>query len=413
MPTKKEFDVVIWGATGFTGRLVAEHLSRRLSPEPGKRWAIAGRDEAKLRQLREQIGEPELAMIVADARDIDQMQDLAGRTKAIATTVGPYSQYGNELVAACASVGTHYCDLAGEVPWVKRMIEAHQMAATASGAKIVSCCGFDSIPSDLGAYYLQQQAGEIFDAPAQRIHMLVRKIGGSASGGTVASMLEIAQEAQKSARTRRILMDPYALSPMGHRGEDRNESLGFSREELSGEWIAPFIMAGINTRIVRRSAALLADHYGPKFSYAEYIGTGVGLAGAAKAAAISAATTSMVISAAIPPTRALLRQLLPSPGEGPDADARERGQFALEFHGMTEHGDAITVRVTGDQDPGYGATSRMLGEAVMALSKLPRRKGQGGFLTPATALGDPLIKRLEAHAGMQFSTATHSPAATR
>ena len=413
MPARREFDVVVWGATGFTGRLVAEHLADTYGHDGELTWAIGGRNADKLAQIGATLerdgARPEA--IVGDSGDVEAMKSLAERTRVVATTVGPYSLYGNELVAACARAGTHYCDLAGEVPWVRRMIDAHEKTAVQSGAILVPSSGFDCIPSDLGAFYLQQQARAIFGTPAQRIHMLVRKADGGISGGTATSMLEIAAEAQKSARCRRVLLDPYSLNPENTSGDDKNESLMFGLDELSGQWVAPFLMASINTRVVRRSAALLSPLYGEDFRYSEFISTGTGAGAAVKAAAISAAMASLFTGAAIPPTRALLRRVLPDPGEGPDENARKRGGFVIDFVGLTEHGDSITAQITGARAPGYGATSRMLGETAVALSKRKKRRGTGGgFLTPASAMGDGLVDRLQADAGMAFSVKAHSPA---
>ncbi|MEL7312848.1 MAG: saccharopine dehydrogenase, partial [Pseudomonadota bacterium] len=322
-----------------------------------------------------------------------------------------YTKYGGGLVAACARAGTHYCDLAGEVPWVRRMIDAHEKTAEDSGAILIPCSGFDSIPSDLGVLYLQLESQSIFGRPAQRVHFLLKKADGGVSGGTVSSMLEIASEAQSSARTRQLLRDPYSLNPKGTTGDDKTDSLGFGRDELSGEWVAPFLMAAINTRVVRRSAALLSELYGPQFRYAEYVTTGSGATAAMKAAAVSAAMASLFVGAALPPTRALLAKALPKPGDGPDDKARTNGCFVIDLVGLTDAGESITVRVTGDRDPGYGATSRMLGETAYLLSQRKMTKHIApGFRTPATAGGRHLIDALQERGGMSFVTRAHSPA---
>ena len=352
MPRKREFDVIVWGATGFTGRLVAAHLAATQHLRDDFVWAIGGRDADKLNQVADSLanGSQRPAIVTGDATDVDDMQALARRTRVVASTVGPYTRYGGGLVAACARSGTNYCDLAGEEPWVRRMIDAHQKTAQESGAILVPCSGFDSVPSDLGTYFLQQTCQSVFGAPAQRVHFLLRKADGGVSGGTVTSMLEIAREAQTSARTRQLLRDPYSLNPRGTSGKDRAESLGFGRDELTGEWVAPFLMAAINTRVVRRSAALMEDLYGHDFRYSEFVTTGNGAAAAIKAAAISGAMASLFAGAALPPTRALIAKVLPKPGEGPDDKARNDGCFVIDLVGQTVAGESITVRVTGDRE---------------------------------------------------------------
>ncbi|MEO0576706.1 MAG: saccharopine dehydrogenase NADP-binding domain-containing protein [Pseudomonadota bacterium] len=404
---KRTYDVVVWGATGFTGRLVAEHLFQTYGVGKKLKWAMAGRNEQKLRAARASIGDEtgNIPFIIADGNSVDDMKHLAELTKVVATTVGPYVLYGGELVAACARAGTHYCDLAGEVPWMRRMIDAHSVTAERSGARIVHCCGFDSIPSDLGVWMMQQASEETFGQSLQKIHFYLAGTSGRLSGGTAASMMEIVSEAQKNLRTAKLLADPYALNPKDARsGDDQNEQFIPHRDEMLGQWVAPFVMASVNTRVVRRTNALLDYPYGKDFRYQEWTLCGDGAAGMAKSVAITAATGAFVAGAAIPPSRFVMRKLLlPKPGSGPDAEQRANGYFTIRFAGMTRDGDMLTGTLKGERDPGYGCTSRMLGEAAVCLSKTKSTAGKGGFSTPMAAMSDTLPNRLMKHAGLQFS----------
>ncbi|MEN7342536.1 MAG: saccharopine dehydrogenase NADP-binding domain-containing protein [Pseudomonadota bacterium] len=405
---KREFDVIILGATGFTGRLVAEHLLATYGVSGSLRWAIAGRNPEKLGQIKQALGPgaDALPIIVAESHDADSICALVKRTQVVASTVGPYSIHGNELVAACARFGTHYCDLAGEVPWIRRMIDAHSGVAKRSGAVLVNCCGFDSIPSDIGVWFMQREAQERFGQPLQKIHFCVEDFSGGLSGGTAASMMEVIEEARGDRRCARLLMNPYSLNPRNNAsGLDQRDAVGFGHDEILDTWVAPFLMAGINTRIVRRSNALLGNAYGKDFRYAEYLGTGSGPTGLLKAAAVSGAMATLFVSAAFAPTRALLKRFaLPSPGEGPNEKERNDGFYRIVLAGMDAEGRVLRGEVTGDRDPGYGSTSRMLGEAAVCLSNLDTdtEKTPGGFLTPAAAMGDALLDRLQRNAGLGF-----------
>ena len=335
------------------------------------------------------------------------MSALAARTRAVCTTVGPYSQYGSALVAACAAHGTDYCDLTGEVPWIRRMIDAHHDAAGASGARIVHSCGFDCVPSDLGVWFLQREAIKRFGKPLQHVKFRLKAARGAASGGTVASLMQVVREATASAEVRRVLRDPYGLNPPGQRtGPDRGD-LNFIRYDADiGAWIGPFVMAAINTRIVRRSNALLDYPYGADFRYDEAIITGAGISGSIKGLMLSSAMASAVAGAIIPPMRWVMRKfLLPSPGEGPDKAAREAGFYKILLHGRTDDGQTLTATLSGQGDPGYGSTSRILAEAALCLAQddtgLPEPR-RGGSLTPAAAMGDALLDRLRTYAGLTF-----------
>jgi short subunit dehydrogenase-like uncharacterized protein len=413
MTNAREFDLVLMGATGFTGGLVAGVLAERISAKQPLRWAIAGRNRQRLEAARKGLGDAadDIAIVVADSTSADDMNALAARTRAVCTTVGPYSNYGSELVAACAAHGTDYCDLTGEVPWVRRMIDAHHDTAEATGARIVHSCGFDCVPSDLGVWFLQREAIERFGAPLQHIKFRLKAARGAASGGTVASLMQVVREATASGEVRRVLRDPYGLNPAGERkGPDRGD-LNFIRYDADiGAWIGPFVMAAINTRVVRRSNALLDYPYGADFRYDEAVITGAGISGSIKGLLLSSAMAGAVAGAVLPPVRYLMGKfLLPSPGEGPDADARESGYYKILFHGRTSDGQVLTATLSGQGDPGYGSTSRILAEAALCLAAdktgLPKPR-RGGSLTPAAAMGDALLDRLRDHAGLTFEADT-------
>lgn len=404
----REFDIIVWGATGFTGQLVAEHLANTYGVSGDLRWAIGGRNPDKLETLRDALarGRRKPPIVLADSADSASLQALAGRTRVVATTVGPYSLLGSELVAECARNGTHYCDLAGELPWIRRMIDAHGGTAKRSGAVIVPCCGFDSIPFDIGVWFLQREAQARFAMPLQRVHAYVERVSGGFSGGTAASLLEVAREARADRRTARLLTDPYALNPRNaHRGQDENDGLGVHRDEFIDGWVAPFLMSAINTRIVRRTNALMGDAYGRDFRYAEYTATGTGALGLAKAAGMSAALGSLLAGAVTAPGRAFLKRFVfPDQGDGPSPEAREKGHYRIRFAGVDAEGRTLHAVVNGDRDPGYGSTSRMLGEAAVCLARrAPHGPGEpGGFSTPAAAMGDALLDRLPGNAGLTF-----------
>jgi short subunit dehydrogenase-like uncharacterized protein len=407
MTPSPEFDLVLLGATGFTGRLVAEYLLARHGVGGELRWALAGRDEAKLADVREHLGPAAAALplITADSHDRVSLDKLVAHTRAVCSTVGPYALHGSELVAACARAGTDYCDLTGEVPWMHRMIHAHQDAARVSGARLVHCCGFDSIPSDLGVWFLQQKAQARFGRPLTQVRMGVERMRGSLSGGTAASMLNIIEETRRDPSVARVTKNPFALCPPEwQRGPRQPYVKGPEFDAQVDSWLAPFVMAAINTRVVHRSHALRGRPWGNDFVYDEAMMTGTGFAGRRRAWSWSLALGSFALGASFGPTRGLMAShFLPKPGEGPNAEQREQGFFRLLFDGRNEQGDHLRVRVTGDRDPGYGATAKMLGEAAYTLATdLPAGSPPGGFWTPSTAMAEKLIPRLIEHAGLTF-----------
>ncbi|WP_175734406.1 saccharopine dehydrogenase family protein [Burkholderia ambifaria] len=407
-----DLDLVVFGATSFVGQILTRYLSEYLSGSGETlHWAIGGRSEAKLRHVREALGAAwqTLPIIVADAADDTQLQALCARTRVVVSTVGPYALYGEPLVRICAQTGTDYCDLTGETQWIKRMIERYEPAARQSGARIVHCCGFDSVPSDIGVLFLQQHARRQWGVPATQVKMRVKTLKGGASGGTVASVINVVREAAADPALRRELLDPYALCPADHRFTVRQHavrSAEFDRD--SDTWIAPFVMAAVNERVVHRSNALANDAYGTRFAYDEAVITGTGLKGRLAALTMVAGLGAFMAGVLIPPVRGLMeRFLLPKPGEGPSVAAQLAGRYDLRFFGHAEDGRTLRVKVTGDRDPGYGSTGKMLGQAALNLALDCSRDGAktgrgGGFWTPATMFDERFVERLERHAGLRF-----------
>jgi short subunit dehydrogenase-like uncharacterized protein len=343
--------------------------------------------------------------IVADAADAAAMAALVDRTRVVISTVGPYALYGSELVAAAAAAGTDYCDLSGEPQWMQQMIDAHDEAAVASGARIVHSCGFDSIPSDLGVWFTQQEAERRLGGHCTQIAMRVKAMKGGPSGGTIASMMNVVEELSNDPSLRKVLGNPYALAPKDMRRGPKQPNVTLPQhDDASGQWVAPFVMASINTRVVHRTHALLGRPWGDDFVYDEAMMMGDGPIGAAKASALVGGLGGFIGMAAVGPVRTLLNKyVLPKPGSGPSPEAQEAGFFDIRFFGETADGRRITTKVTGDRDPGYGSTAKMLGEAGIAFLDLDRSDVGGGFHTPATAFDGDLIDRLSEHAGLTFS----------
>lgn len=397
---QRPFDLTLFGATGYTGALVAHHLS---SAQEGLRWSIAGRNEAKLQALRKQLagqGAPRVPEVfVVDAADRAGLDRLAQASRVVCTTAGPFARFGSHLVAACADAGTDYCDITGEVQWVRAMIDAHDARARETGARLVHCCGFDSIPSDLGTWALQQAMIERTGAPARSVTTYVRRIKGGMSGGTVASILAFLDAASDRELMRRMAK-PYSLNPdPSYRGPDGRDARGISYDRSVGALTLPFLMAPTNTRIVRRSHALAGFPWGQEFRYSEVATAPPSLTGAARALAITGGMGALLLAGSQPALRRLLARRLPKPGEGPSAAERERGAFVLELVGERD-GHTLRFEVSDDADPGYGSTSKMLAQAALCLALDPRG-GPGGSLTPSTAMAAPLLRRLRA-VGLRF-----------
>lgn len=401
----RKYDVIVYGATGFTGQLVADYLARQYGIDKDLRWAIAGRSEKKLKAVRDAIDSDtsRLDIIVADSADEAALASLAQQTRVVLTTVGPYALYGSGLVAACVEAGTDYCDLAGEVQWIRQMIDQHHDRACETGARIVHCCGFDSIPMDIGVYFLQQAAKEHYGEFCRDIALYVKAIKGTASGGTLASMMNIIEETREDREIAKILVHPYSLNPAGEReGPDGRDQQNVVYDEAADAWTAPFVMAGVNTKIVRRSNALAGYPYGREFTYREAVLTGEGVSGWFKGAATTLGLGSLVLGASFGPTRKLLQKfVLAKPGEGPSPELQKTGFFNLMQIGKLPDGRIIRTRITGDQDPGYGSTSKMLSESAVCLAR-DDIQTEGGVWTPASAMGTPLLARLRKNAGLTF-----------
>jgi short subunit dehydrogenase-like uncharacterized protein len=400
--SEEKLDVVLYGATGFVGTLTAAYLLR--SAPADVRIGLAGRSQQKLEDLRQRLGRPALSwpLIVADSSDRAALDEMVRRTTAVATTVGPYSKYGMPLVAACANVGTHYADLTGEILFMRRTIDDYDEPARRSGARIVHNAGFDSIPSDLGVQVLHERVAADGAGDLEDTTFVVTALRGGVSGGTIDSMRVQLQEMAGDAERQRLTVDPYALSPQRDKEPDRESSwpresdlrsVTYDRE--IGQWLAPFVMAQVNTRVVRRSNALQDWAYGRRFRYREVTGTGAGPLGVVKAAGITGGLVAMMGAMSIGPARGVLDRVLPKPGEGPSEKTRNRGHFRIEIHTRTTSGARYVATVAAQGDPGYAATAVMLGESALALGldgdRLPPH---AGVLTPATGIGQPLVERL-------------------
>jgi len=393
MKPSAEFDIVVYGASGFTGRLVAEYMAQRYGVGGDIKWAMAGRSRDKLAEVRDEIGAPaETPLVVADAADAASLKAMVDRTKAVLTTVGPYQLYGAELIAACAASGTDYLDLCGEPAWMRRMIDAHDAAAKASGARIVFSCGFDSIPFELGVLFLQEEARKKFGSTAPRVKGRVRKMRGTFSGGTAASLKATLAAAARDPEIVALLKNPFALTP-GFEGPKQPPLNRPSFDEDLQMWSGPFVMAAINTRNVHRSNLLMGHPYGRDFVYDEMMLAGPGEKGQATAQAIAKAMAG--------PDAAIGGKDGPKPGEGPSKEERDNGLFDILFVGRLADGREIRAAVTGDKDPGYGATSKMIAESAVCLER-DALEVPGGFWTPGAAMGSRLIRRLVANAGMTF-----------
>jgi short subunit dehydrogenase-like uncharacterized protein len=390
------FDLVVHGATGFTGRLVVEYLLRRYPAGSGLRWAMGGRNADKLAAVRDELGAPaDTPLVVTDTGNPASLQALMDQTRLVLTTVGPYQLYGNELVAACASAGVDYVDLCGEPAWMRQMIDAHEAAAKASGARIVFSCGFDSIPFDLGVFMLQREMQARFGHPADRVRGRVRKMKGTFSGGTAASLKATMAAAAARPGVLELLRNPFSLTP-GFEGPRQPSGSKPMVDEVLGLWVAPCVMAAINTRNVHRSNFLLGHAYGADFAYDEMMVTGAGEKGEALANAVAA-------------DKSLGSDDGPKPGEGPSREERESGFYDLLFIGTDAAGHSLRVGVKGDRDPGYGSTSKMITEAAVCLLQ-DAPDTPGGIWTTAPAMGDALIARLKANAGLSFTVEEQNPA---
>ncbi|MDN8616190.1 saccharopine dehydrogenase family protein [Variovorax ginsengisoli] len=371
-----EFDIIVFGASGYIGRLVAEHYARHYGVGGKVKWAIAGRSQAKLAEVRDQLGAPkDMPLVEANANDPAQLASMIARTKAIVSTVGPYQFYGSNLVAACAAAGVDYLDLCGEPAWIRQMIDTHEATAKASGARILFSCGFDSLVFELGVYYAQETAKATLGAPAPHVKARLRAMQGGPSGGSVASVMATMAAVQNDAVQRAVFMSPFGLTP-GFEGPTQPQGDAVRDDPDVGP-VGPFIMAALDTKNVHRSNLLMGHPYGRDFLYDE-----------------------MVVGGGEIPSVGDM-SLLPKPGEGPTKDEREAGFYDILFIGIGADGRKVRTSVKGDIDPGYGASSKMLAETAIALMGAP--DVPGGIWTPGAALRGSLVERLRRHAGVSFS----------
>lgn len=402
--TDRQYDLVVWGATGYAGRLVAEHLTEQYTPG-NLSLALGGRNEERLRSVETNLVDENddweaLPVVLGDATDPASLHDLARSTRVVCTTVGPYTEYGTPLVEACVAAGTDYCDLTGEITWVREMIDRYHDEAVNAGARIVHSCGFDSVPADLGTMLVQSFAISKFDTPCELVRIYLEAGSGGVSGGTMASMVTMFELASKDPVARRTLQNPYSLAPRGERvGVDPGEQRRPKRDPLRSVWTAPSPMAPVNERVVRRSNALLGYPWGREFRCSEVVPTGHGLGGAAAASVITAGLGLGTVGMSISPIReGLSRFVFPAPGEGPTRARREGGHFTVRVFGRGTAIDGpfvVASEISANRDPGYGATAKMLGEAAMCLVREETDSPlSGGILTPVSGIGEPLAERL-------------------
>lgn len=402
---KRPFDLIVFGATGFTGRLVAEYLNTTYGVDQALRWAMAGRSLDKLAQVRSLIKAPaELPLLQADASDANSLAALVAQARCIISTVGPYQRHGEGLVRACADAGTDYVDLCGEPGWMAQMIHQHDAAARASGARIVFSCGFDSIPFDLGVVFLQDEAQRRFGAPLMRVRGRVRVMKGGFSGGTMASALATVEAMGRDAELARSMADPFALTP-GFRGPAQPEGDSAAYDDAAQAWTGPFVMAAINTKNVHRTHALRGHPWGRDFVYDERMLTGEGKRGEQRAKALARNSRLQNALLGFAPARELLRRFaLPKPGQGPSLHERESGRYEVLFIGDTAQGQRLRAVVKGDRDPGYGSTCKLICESALCLiDEVDRSMAGGGVWTPGAAMGLALVRRLQARAGLSFA----------
>ena len=384
--TNTKYDIVVFGASGYTGRLVAEYLQGEYA-NTGLKWAMAGRSLDKLASVRTALGIPDSVDLVSvDSDDAASVGQMVSDCKVVITTVGPYQLYGEELIKQCAEQGTDYVDLSGEPSWMHETIAQHSAAAKTSGARIVHSCGFDSIPFDLGVYCLQQHAITQTGKPIATVKGRVRAMNGTFSGGTIASMRATMASAQANPAIIKVLTNPFALTE-GFTGPEQPTGAAPQYDEELNSWSAPFVMAAINTKNIHRSNFLLGHQYGEDFRYDEMLLTGDGEQG--KAAAEYVAKDDSIGKSDL------------QPGDGPTQEERENGNYDAIFAGQHSEGELMISSVQGDRDPGYGSTSKMLAEAAICLLENPTL-ASGGLWTPAAAMGQALIDRLRAHAGLTF-----------
>lgn len=401
---ERQYDLVVWGATGVAGRLVAEYLTEQYAPG-SLSLALGGRDADRLGAVEADLTRrsdewDEVPTVVGDATEPERMREIAGSTRVVCTTVGPYTKYGTPLVGACVEAGTDYCDLTGEVNWMRETVDRYHDEAVDAGARVVHSCGFDSVPADVGTALVQSFAADEFDAPCETVRIYVDGASGGVSGGTLASAAEMFEAAATDPVARQALRNPYSLAPSGEReGVDPGEQRWARKDGLRSVWTAPSPMAAVNERVVRRSNALLGYPWGREFRCAEVVPTGPGPVGAATANAVAGGLGLFTAAMSVGPVRSGLRQFVfPDPGEGPTSEQTEEGYFTVRVLGRgtaTDGPFTVEAEFGADLDPGYGATARMLGESALCLLRDDTDSPlDGGVLTPASGIGTPLADRL-------------------
>jgi short subunit dehydrogenase-like uncharacterized protein len=401
----KTLDIILFGATSFVGKITTQYLLNEVGIGKGVTWAIAGRSLGKLKQLKNQLG-PEaenIPILVADSADSASLTKMCQQGRVILSTVGPYALYGESLVEACVHNGNDYCDLTGEAYWIKKMLDKYQLRAEKTGARIINCCGFDSIPSDLGVYFLQQASQRQFGTVCKDVKLRVKAMKGGVSGGTVASGIEMAKAVKKDPTLRRKMGNPYLLCQSQTSRVKQPRILKPTFDKDFNAWSAPFIMEAINSRIVLRSNSLQQHDGFEDFTYGEAVLTGKGRQGYFRAWGITLGLGGFGLAAKNKLLRFLIQKfLLPKPGQGPSPKQQENGFFDLRIIGKNNQ-QSVTIKVTGDKDPGYGCTAKMLTQAGLCMAfDIGKTELSGGFWTPATAMNEKLIKRLVASAGMTF-----------
>ena len=399
MSNTKQLDLIIWGATGFTGQLVSEYINKKYS-NTALKWGIAGRNKEKASVIAKRLNIAKDRVFIADCNNIESLIKLTSKTKVICTTVGPYAKLGTNLVDACIKTNTNYCDITGETQWIRKMIDKYHSKAKENKIKIINSCGFDSIPSDMGVFYSQKKLFEKTGEYANKINMRVAGAKGGISGGTYNSLSNVLEEARVDKEVRKTLTNPYGLNPIDKQnGPDKADLQSVIFDKVSNSWIAPFVMAGINTKIVRRSHALIDFKYGSDFSYDEATLSGKGVLGQVKGY-LSLIPIFLATRKKGSFIKNIVDYVLPKSGEGPSEKTRISGYYNLRFY-LTQQNKIYLSKVIGDMDPGYGSTSKMLAESAvcLALDKTPETYG---ILTPSVALGDPLLKRLQENAGLTF-----------
>ena len=385
--SEREFDLVVFGASGYTGKLVAEYIQNEYGGDQSLKWALAGRNKDKLAGIKEDLNlESDLTILKVDSNDQESLDAMTSAAKCILTTVGPYQLYGSNLVESCAKNGTDYVDLTGEPGWMYEMINEHKETAKKSGARIVFSCGFDSIPFDLGVYFVQQAVRDKFGKPAQHVRGRVKAMNVEFSGGTIASLGATMATLKEKPELIKVLANPFSLTE-GFEGPTQLDDSKVLLDEKLNMWVAPFVMAPINTKNIHRSNALLGHEYGEDFCYDEMMIAGEGEEG-------------KQIADAMTSTNPMGGEDVPQPGEGPSQESREQGNYDVQFFADIDEG-CIEARVTGDMDPGYGSTSKMITESAMCLIH-DCNDLSGGIYTPAPAMGNKLIKRLIEKAGLTF-----------